>query len=145
MSFSCIDVVVSDCCKLGYKKAVYLVLYCNCHYVIFLYIDVAVSACCELGYLKAFETGLSTFCFGLTFSSEPQCNNEAQQCCECCHTSLRKLDAGQICTDDGVAGAQCKIITKRCCEYEDKQGNTTLLDNSKFITKKIYTMYIFCV
>ena len=87
-------------------------------------IDVAVSACCELGYRKAFETGLSTFCFGLTFSSEPQCNNEAQQCCECCHTSLRKLDAGQICTDDGVAGAQCKIITKRCCG-EDSEPSTT--------------------
>ena len=92
--------------------------------MLFSCIDVAVSACCELGYRKAFETGLSTFCFGLTFSSEPQCNNEAQQCCECCHTSLRKLDAGQICTDDGVAGAQCKIITKRCCG-EDPEPSTT--------------------
>ena len=82
------------------------------------------SACCELGYRKAFETGLSTFCFGLTFSSEPQCNNEAQQCCECCHTSLRKLDAGQICTNESVAGAQCKIITKRCCG-EDPEPSTT--------------------
>ena len=82
------------------------------------------SACCELGYRKAFETGLSTFCFGLTFSLEPQCNNEAQQCCECCHTSLRKLDAGQICTDDGVGCAQCKIITKRCCG-ENPEPSTT--------------------
>ena len=82
------------------------------------------SACCELGYRKAFETGLSTFCFGLTFSLEPQCNNEAQQCCECCYTSLCKLVAGQICTDDGVGCAQCKIITKRCCG-EDPEPSTT--------------------
>ena len=40
-------------------------------------IDIVVSGCCELGYKKAFETGLSIFCFAETFSSDPQCNNEA--------------------------------------------------------------------
>ena len=89
-------------------------------------INVAVSACCELGYSKTFETGLRTFHFGLTFSSDPQCNNEAVQCCECCHTSLRKLDDGQICTDDGVSGAQYKIIMKRCCGEDPKRSTTKI-------------------
>ena len=104
-------------------------------------INIDVSTCCELGYKKAFETGLSIFCFAETFSSDPQCNNEAVQCCECCHTSLRKLDGGQICTDDGVSGAQCKIITRRCCEDKNKQGNTSLSENSKYII----TMSTICI
>ena len=92
----------------------------------FICINVVVSSCCKLGYKKAFETGLTIFCFAETFSSDPQCNNEAVRCCECCHTSLRKLDGGQICTDDGVSGDQCKIIIRKCCGVNPKPSATKI-------------------
>ena len=98
-------------------------------------IDIVVSGCCELGYKKAFETGLSIFCFAETFSSDPQCNNEAVRCCECCHTSLRKLDGGQICIDDGVSGDQCNIIMKSCCGEDPKPSTTKISITEPSITK----------